>query len=134
MCIKKLYQLLEKNERELELYRTGKKNAKNSFTSQINENANQTNFGKESLQAPLGSFKLQNKKSELHDILNTVYSKGNTQPAKCDTFFQALEPHLMAFIHDSDPKAFQQIEQLSHKAQKTNNSQYSQEMSEDRIA
>ena len=66
ICIKKLYQLLEKNERELELYRTGKKRSnKTSFINKSDfENKTQT---------------LASKKTELHEILNTVYSKKNKE-------------------------------------------------------
>ncbi|CAD8103241.1 unnamed protein product [Paramecium sonneborni] len=47
VCIKKLYQLLDKSEKELELYKSGKKSAKTSFT----------------------------KKNELNEILNSAYPK-----------------------------------------------------------
>lgn len=47
MCIYKLSQLLDKNEKELELYKSGKKSAKTSFT----------------------------KKNELNEILNVAYPK-----------------------------------------------------------
>ncbi|CAD8095448.1 unnamed protein product [Paramecium primaurelia] len=47
VCIKKLYQLLDKSEKELELYKSGKKSAKTSFS----------------------------KKNELNEILNGTYPK-----------------------------------------------------------
>ncbi|CAD8106055.1 unnamed protein product [Paramecium sonneborni] len=47
VCIKKLYQLLDKSEKELELYKSGKKSAKTSFS----------------------------KKNELNEILNGAYPK-----------------------------------------------------------
>ena len=87
---------MEKNERELELYRTGKKSSnKNSF---VNDTSNKNQS-------------LINKKNELNEILNTVYMRKNKDISivnkKYIYYLNMKDSILLTFIQSVDPKSFE---------------------------
>jgi len=71
VCIKKLYSILETKERELELYKTGKKSCKTSFNN-------------------------GDKKAELNEILNTAYPSKNKENISTDliNFIKDFDPKI----------------------------------------